>query len=63
MNLLEMVELTIDLPDLGMTAGTIGTIVHVFKAPEQAYEVEFADSEGRTLATVALKPDDVRPSR
>ncbi|SCL30890.1 protein of unknown function [Micromonospora rhizosphaerae] len=63
MNLYDVVELISDVPEENLPAGSIGTIVHIFTAPEQAYEVEFADSEGRTLATVALKPDDVRPSR
>ncbi|MGS2616628.1 DUF4926 domain-containing protein [Micromonospora sp. LZ34] len=63
MDLYDLVELTTDLPDERIPAGSVGTIVHVFQRPELAYEVEFADDDGRTLATVALTPDKLRPSR
>jgi hypothetical protein len=61
MNLYDVVELARDLPEEGLKAGSVGTIVHIFTRPEQAYEVEFSDDEGRTVASLALTPDAVRP--
>lgn len=63
MKLYDVVELTSDVPEEQLPAGSVGTIVHVFTAPQHAYEVEFTDSDGRTLATVALTPDKIRPHR
>ncbi|WP_406044928.1 DUF4926 domain-containing protein [Micromonospora sp. NBC_00898] len=60
MNLFDVVELLSDLPEEQLAAGSVGTIVHVFTAPEQAFEVEFTDNEGRTLTTIALRPDKIR---
>jgi hypothetical protein len=59
-DLYDVVELVTDLPAEGLTAGSVGTVVHVFDRPEPAYEIEFADDDGRTLATVALTSDKLR---
>jgi hypothetical protein len=53
------VELTEDVPAEGLSTGMIGTIVEVYTDPP-AYEVEFIDDDGYTIALVALKPDQVR---
>ncbi|MFC4149622.1 DUF4926 domain-containing protein [Micromonospora mangrovi] len=63
MDLFDVVELTRELPDEGLAAGSVGTIVHVFTKPRDAYEVEFTDGDGRTLASLALTPDQIRPHR
>lgn len=63
MNLYDVVELTSDVPEEHLPAGSAGTIVHIFTTPRHAYEVEFNDGQGRTLTTVALTPDQVRPHR
>ncbi|MFG2103458.1 DUF4926 domain-containing protein [Micromonospora echinaurantiaca] len=63
MDLYDVVELTTDLPEERLAAGSVGTIVHVFERPELAYEVEFVDDDGRTIAAVALTPEKIRPSR
>jgi hypothetical protein len=55
-----VVELTADLPEEGLTVGAIGTVVHIFHEPDLAYEVEFSDDEGRTVAMVPLKPEQLR---
>ena len=60
MELYDTVELVTDLPDEGLTAGAVGAVVHVFEKPRRAYEVEFADENGRTIAQVALAPEQVR---
>lgn len=60
MELFDVVALVNDLPEERLPAGSIGTIVHVFEKPRLAYEVEFADEDGSTLATAALTPDQIR---
>ncbi len=60
MDLYDVVELTADLPDENLPAGTVGTVVHIFDQPNRAYEVEFADSDGRTIAMAALTDDQIR---
>jgi hypothetical protein len=60
MELYEVVELTVNLPDEGLTAGAVGTIVHIYEQPNHAYEVEFSDDNGKTLAMLALQPDQIR---
>lgn len=62
MELYDVVELKAALPEEGLAAGAVGTIVHVFQTPETAYEVEFADEDGRTICTAALTPDRIRPA-
>jgi hypothetical protein len=57
---LDVVALTTDLPQEGLEAGAIGTVVHVFHEPNTAYEVEFADDAGETIAMATLSPDQIR---
>jgi hypothetical protein len=52
--LLDVVELLVDLPECNLQSGELGTIVEVYDTC--AYEVEFADAEGATLALQALEP-------
>ena len=56
---LSTVALTKALPDYGLQAGDVGTIVHKYSGDE-AYEVEFVSGLGETLALVQLKSNDVR---
>ena len=58
--LFEIVALVEDLPDAGLSAGAVGTVVHVHSDPEPAYEVEFTDDQGRTIAVTTLRPEQVR---
>jgi hypothetical protein len=53
--LLDVVELLVELPELGLRSGAQGTIVHCY--PDNAYEVEFINDEGETLALHALTAD------
>jgi Domain of unknown function (DUF4926) len=53
--LFDVIELLVDLPERQIKAGEIGTIVE--KYDDCAYEVEFANSEGETLALLALAPE------
>lgn len=52
MKLFDVVALTEDLPERHLLRGQVGTLVESL-APD-VYEVEFADPEGRTYATLAL---------
>jgi hypothetical protein len=58
-NVLDMVQSTVDLPEEDLVAGTLGTIVHVFHTPRLAYEVEFIDDSGTTIAIATVSPDQI----
>jgi hypothetical protein len=59
---LEIVTLTRDLPSAGLKAGNAGTVVAVHRGGE-AYDVEFLDGEGLTLALERLRAVDIQPIR
>jgi hypothetical protein len=46
------------LPDAGLEAGDVGTIVH--RHDDASYEVEFISGEGDTVAVLTLSDTDVR---
>jgi hypothetical protein len=54
--LLDVIRLTSPVPEHGLSGGEIGTIVEEFDAPDEAYEVEFADDYGETIAMFSLTP-------
>jgi hypothetical protein len=45
----------------GLDAGARGVILMACEWPRVAYEVEFLDESGRTLALLALYEDDLEP--
>jgi hypothetical protein len=49
---LDVVTLAVDLPEDGLRAGDVGTVVYLFQTPTTAYEVEFVDPDGSTRAMV-----------
>jgi hypothetical protein len=53
--------ITIDLPDYGLRAGDVGTIVHIVEGGE-AYLVEFFTLDGETIDVVMLEANQVRPA-
>lgn len=55
---LDAVILTRDLPTHELRAGDVGAVVE--KYDEHAFEVEFGNGAGRTLAVVTLTADDPR---
>jgi len=57
---LERVVLTTDLPEHGLRAGDLGTVVLVHR-DGKGYEVEFVTLAGETLTIVTLTSDRVRP--
>ena len=56
-HLLDVVALTEDLPERGLTRGQVGTVVEAL-APG-VFEVEFCDNDGRTYASLALRADQL----
>ncbi len=59
---LDTVVLKHDIIEHGLTEGDIGVVVHCY-ADGDAYEVEFATAEGRTITVLTLNADDVRAMR
>ncbi|HEX8139334.1 MAG TPA: DUF4926 domain-containing protein [Pyrinomonadaceae bacterium] len=57
---LDQVVLTADLPEYGLQAGDIGTVVLVHQEGA-GYEVEFIALDGETVAVVSLFAAQVRP--
>ena len=55
--LLDVVALLADKPAEGLVSGQVGTVVEVF-APD-VFEVEFLDSNGRTIALDELRRDEL----
>ncbi len=54
---LDVVALTVDLPERGLSRGQVGTVVETL-APG-VYEVEFCDNDGRAYAVLALRADQL----
>lgn len=54
--LLDVVALTVDLPEFNLWRGQVGTIVEIL-ANGKAFEVEFSDRDGRTFESLGLRPD------
>jgi hypothetical protein len=55
--LLDVVALLDDKPTEGLSAGQVGTVVEVF-APD-VFEVEFLDTNGKTVALTELKRSEL----
>ena len=63
LQLFKPVILTTDIPDEGLHAGDVGTIVEEHRVPgksEPAYSVEFFDMTGRTVAVVTVPASNLR---
>ncbi|MEH2449176.1 MAG: DUF4926 domain-containing protein [Nostoc sp.] len=56
--LLDVVALTIDLPEYNLYRGQVGTVVELL-AGGVAFEVEFSDRNGRTYESVGLRPEQI----
>jgi len=56
--LLDVVALTVDLPEHNLWHGQVGTVVETL-AGGKAFEVEFSDRDGRTYASLGLRPDQI----
>jgi Domain of unknown function (DUF4926) len=49
---LDVVALTVDLPQLKLVRGQVGTVVFVY--PPDGFEVEFVDDDGHTYGLTTL---------
>jgi hypothetical protein len=56
--LLDVVALTVDLPEYNLWRGQVGTVVELL-AGGAAFEVEFSDRNGRTYESLGLRPDQI----
>jgi hypothetical protein len=57
-NLLDIVALTVDLPQYNLCRGQVGTVVEVLGGGA-AFEVEFSDRDGRTYESLGLRPEQI----
>ena len=55
--LLDVVAVLEDKPEAGLVSGQVGTVVEVH-SPD-AFEVEFLDANGRTIALAELRRDEL----
>jgi hypothetical protein len=60
--LLDIVALTVDLPEYNLLRGQVGTVVEVL-ADGAAFEVEFSDRNGRTYESIGLRKDQFMVKR
>ena len=56
--LLDIVALTVDLPEYNLLCGQVGTIVELL-ADGTAFEVEFSNRDGRTFESIGLRPEQI----
>jgi hypothetical protein len=56
--LLEVVALSVDLPEYNLWRGQVGTVVELL-ADGNAFEVEFSDRNGRTYESIGLRPEQI----
>lgn len=55
----DTVRLLSDLPQEALAKGAVGVVVAEFNEPQEAYEVEFCNEHGETIAQVALLPNQL----
>jgi len=56
--LLDVVALSVDLPQVNLWRGQVGTVVELL-ADGTAFEVEFSDRNGRTYESLGLRPEQI----
>lgn len=56
----DCIVLTQDIPDEGLEAGDVGTVIHIHR-DGAAYEVEFITFTGQTVAVTTVPPSHLRP--
>lgn len=56
--LLDVVALTVDLPEYNLWRGQVGTVVEILDSGA-AFEVEFSDRNGRTYESLGLRPEQI----
>jgi hypothetical protein len=56
--LLDVVALTVNVPEFNLWRGQVGTVVEIL-ADDRAFEVEFSDRTGRTYESLGLRPEQI----
>ncbi|MEA9733291.1 DUF4926 domain-containing protein [Xanthomonas campestris] len=56
----DVVHTVVDIPRGGIVSGSVGAIVHVFSVPDEAYEVEFVDTDGKIVALLTLAASEIK---
>ncbi|MCI0379591.1 MAG: DUF4926 domain-containing protein [Gemmataceae bacterium] len=56
----DCIVLTQDIPDEGLKAGDVGTVIHIHR-DAAAYQVEFMTLTGQTLAVATVLPGQLLP--
>jgi Domain of unknown function (DUF4926) len=56
----ERVVLKSPIPDKGLEAGDVGTVIHIYRDGE-AYEIEFVALDGHTVPVTTVESSQVRP--
>ena len=56
--LLDIVALTVDLPRYNLWKGQVGKVIEIL-AGGTAFEVEFADRDGRTYESLGLRNEQI----
>ncbi len=56
----DRIVLTVDIPQDGLKAGDVGSVVHLH-SQGKAFEVEFMALDGRTVAITTILSSQVRP--
>jgi hypothetical protein len=56
--LLDVIALTVDLPEYNLWRGQVGTVVELL-AGGTAFEVEFSDRDGRVYESIGLRPEQI----
>lgn len=59
----KVVRVVRDVPEQEVSKGMIGAVIEVFDVPIRAYEVEFTDCDGRTVAQATLAEEDLEVVR
>jgi hypothetical protein len=57
-NLIDVVALTVDLPEYELKRGQVGTVVEIL-ANGTAFEVEFCYPDGKTYESIGLRPEQI----
>lgn len=60
LNELDVVVSLAPLESGQIAVGAIGTIVHVFTTPSEAYLVDFSNELGETIALITVLPEQIK---
>jgi hypothetical protein len=55
----DSVKVKKDYPEYKLKKGDIGTVLECFQKPDEAYLIEFSDSDGEATCTEFFKPNEL----